>query len=140
MALPTYEIEKIIQSIKTTNTTGYDEISNHIIKLSAPYIISPLTHICNAALEMGVFPDRLKFAIVRPIHKKGNKHDVSNYIPISLLTSFSKVFKKLIYNRIYRHLEMNNILSKQQFGFIAKYSTEQAAFSFINSRVLTDIP
>ncbi len=137
MALPTYEIEKIIQSIKTTNTTGYNEISNHIIKLSAPYIISPLTHICNAALEMGVFSNRLKFAIVRPIHNNGNKHDVSNYRPISLLTSFSKVFEKLICNRIYRHLEMSNILSKQQFGFRAKYSMEQAAFPLINSILAT---
>ena len=68
--MPQLEIEKIIQSIKTTNTAGYDEIYNRIIKLSSPYIISPLTHICNAALETGVLPDRLKFAILRPIHKK----------------------------------------------------------------------
>ena len=45
-----YEIEKNIQSIKTTNTAGYKEISNRIIKLSSPYTISPLTHICIAAL------------------------------------------------------------------------------------------
>ena len=137
-------LKKNIQSIKTTNTAGYNEISNHIIKLSSPYIISPVTHICNAVLEMGVFPDRMKFAIVRPIQKKGSKHDVSNYRPISLLTlsnyrpislltSFSKVFEKLIYNRIYRYLEMSNILSKQQFGFGAKYSMEQFASCLINS-------
>jgi hypothetical protein len=50
----TYEIEKIIKSIKTKNTCGYDEISSRIIKLTAPFIISPLTYICNAVLSTGV--------------------------------------------------------------------------------------
>jgi hypothetical protein len=53
----TYEILNIIKSLKPKNTYGYDEISNRIIKLSSPYIISPLTYICNAALGSGVFPD-----------------------------------------------------------------------------------
>jgi hypothetical protein len=66
----TYEIEKIIKSLKTKNSSGYDEISNRIIKLSTPFIISPLTQICNAILNTGVFHDRLKFTIVRPLFKK----------------------------------------------------------------------
>jgi hypothetical protein len=66
----TYEIEKVIKSLKLKSTCGYDEISNCIIKLSSPYIISPLTYICNAALSTGVFPDRLKYAIVKPVYKK----------------------------------------------------------------------
>ena len=66
------------------------------------------------------------------MHKKGNKHDLSNYRPVSLLTSLSKVFRKLIYNRICRHLEVSNKLSKQ-FGLRAKYSMEQAALCLINS-------
>ena len=133
VCLSTYEIEKLIISLRTTNATGYDEISNCPLKLSSPFIISPLTHICNAALISGVFPDKLKYTFVKPRHKKGNNQDVSNYRPISLLTSFSKVFEKLIYTRIYRHLTINNILRKQQFGFRAQHSTEQVAFSLINS-------
>jgi len=66
----TYEVEKIIKSLRTKNTCGYDEISNRIIKLTAPFIISPLTYICNAVLSTGVFPDRLKYAVVKPILKK----------------------------------------------------------------------
>jgi len=65
-----YEIEKIIKSLRTKNTCGYDEISNRIIKLTAPFIIAPLTYICNAVLGTGVFPDRLKYAIVKPIFEK----------------------------------------------------------------------
>jgi hypothetical protein len=66
----THEMEKIIKSLKTKDTSGSNEISSRILKLSAPFIISPLTYICNAILGTGVFPDRLKFAIVRPCFKK----------------------------------------------------------------------
>ena len=71
----TYEIGKIIKSLNSKNTSGYDEISNCIIKLSSPFIISPLTYTCNAALSSGVFPERLKYAIVKPIFKKGCKQE-----------------------------------------------------------------
>ena len=54
------KLKRLFKSLKTTNTPGYDEISNHLLKLSSPCIISPLTHICNAALNSGVFQDRPK--------------------------------------------------------------------------------
>ena len=63
----TYEIEKIIKSLNTTKSGGYDEISTRIIKLSVPYITSPLTYICNAILNSSVFLDRLKYAIIKPV-------------------------------------------------------------------------
>jgi len=52
----------------------------------------------------GAFPDRLKYAIVKPIFKKGNKQEILNYKPISLLTSFSKIIEKLIYARLHAHM------------------------------------
>ena len=67
----TYEVENIIKSLKTENSCGYDEISNRIIQSSAPFIISLLTFICNTILRTGSFPDRLKYAIVKPVLKKG---------------------------------------------------------------------
>jgi hypothetical protein len=70
---------RIIKSLRTKNTCGYYEISNQIIKLSAPFVISPLTYICNAVLSTGVFPDRLKYALVKLIFKKGNKQEISNF-------------------------------------------------------------
>ena len=127
-----YKIGKIIKSPKSKNTSGYHKISNRNIKLISPFIVSPLTHICNAALSSAVFPDRLKYAIAKPIFKEGSKQDISNYRPISLLTSFSKVLEKFIYNRLYTHFETNSILVQEQFGFRMQHSTEQAAFSLIN--------
>jgi len=87
----------------------------------------------NAVLSTGVFPDRLKYAIVKPIFKKGNKQEISNYRPISLLTSFSKITEKLIYARLHSHMDMNNILVQEQYGFNIHSSTEQAAFTLMNS-------
>jgi hypothetical protein len=72
-----YEIGKIIKSLKAKNSSGYDEISNRIIKPSIPYIISPFTYISNAILNTCIFPGRLKFAVVKPPFKKGRTHNYS---------------------------------------------------------------
>jgi hypothetical protein len=84
----THEMGNIIKSLKTKDSSGYDEITNTTIKSSSPFIISPLTHICNSKLWSGVFPDRLKYAMVKPCFKKGNMQEISNYRLILLPTSF----------------------------------------------------
>ena len=129
----TYEIEKIIKSLKTKDSSGYEEITTRILKLSAPYISSPFTYICNKILSDGIYPDRLKYAVVKPIYKKGDEQDISNYRPISLLTSFSKVVEELIHARLQSHIITNDILCRDQYGFRSKYSTEQATFTLINN-------
>ena len=68
----TNEITKILKSIKTKNSFGYDEILTKILKLSAPFITSSLTYICNKSLSSGVFPERLKCTIIKPIYKETN--------------------------------------------------------------------
>jgi len=79
--------------LKCKNSYGYDEISR-ILKVSTPYILSPVTYIFNKILSTGIFPDRLKYSEVKPFHKKGDKTELSNYSHISLLTSFSKIIEK----------------------------------------------
>ena len=58
----TNEIEKIIKELKSKQSYGYDEITTEILKMSSPFIVSPLTYICNRMLSTGIFPDRLKFS------------------------------------------------------------------------------
>ena len=82
------EIDKIIKSLKHSNSCGYDEITTTIIQVCSPYITSPLNYICNRALLTGTFPDRLKFATARPLFMKGDKRNKLNYRPISLLPVF----------------------------------------------------
>jgi len=66
----TEEIEQIKKSLKTKHSYGYDEISTKILKISCPFINSPINYICNKMLYWGVFPDRLKYATIKPLHKK----------------------------------------------------------------------
>jgi Notch-like protein len=88
------EIDKIIKSIRSKNAYGCDEISTKLLKISSPFISSPFNYICNKTLSTGVFHDQLKFSEIKPLYKKCNKNNASNNQPISLLTSFSKVFEK----------------------------------------------
>jgi hypothetical protein len=111
------KLKKSIRSLKTKNTSGYDEISNRIIKSSSAHTISKLTHICNAILNTGIFPERLKFALVKPVFKKGKSDDISIYRPISLLTAFSKIIEKLVYRRLITHTEANNLPVQEQYDF-----------------------
>jgi len=92
----TKEIENIIMSFKSSNSCGYDEVPTKLLKLCSHFISSPLNYICNRTLFTGVFPDRLKYAIIRPLFKKGNKNYMSNYRPISISTLFSKLFEKVM--------------------------------------------
>ena len=126
------ETEKIISSLKSKNSHGYENISVNILKSSSPYISLPLCHVCNKMLSTGIFPDRLKYAVVEPIFKNGDKIDVSNYRPISLLPAFSKVLERVLCVRMYQHLANNSVLADEQFGFRPKSSTMVAAFNLIN--------
>ena len=73
------EIKAIIRSLKSKSSAGYDGISSRILKHGIHFISKPLTYICNRSLETGIFPDRCKFVTVRPIYKKGDKKDITNY-------------------------------------------------------------
>jgi hypothetical protein len=129
----TREITEIVKPLKSKNSHGYDEIPDKILKLSLSYIISPLIYICNKSLLRGIFPTRRKFSQIIPILKKGNKSEISNYRPISLLTSFSKIFEKVIFNRLHNHVNDTNILAQEQFGFRNNSSTETASYYLINN-------
>ena len=62
--------------------------------------------------------------------------DITNFRPISLLTSFSKILEKVIYTRLYQHINQNNILATEQYGFRNNSSTEKAFYRLINELLL----
>jgi hypothetical protein len=109
-------IEWIIKSLKTKNLYGYDEISTKILKLSSPFISSPINYICNKMLFWGVFPDRLKYETIKQLRKNDDSCDITKYSyrSVSLLTSFSKIFETLMQRRILKHFTKYNILSTEQ--------------------------
>ena len=80
----------------------------------------------------GIVPDSLKIAKVIPIHKKGKMNELCNYRPVSVLPALSKVYERLLYNRILEFVGKHEILSNHQFGFRKKYSTSHAINSLVN--------
>lgn len=126
------EVFNIIHKLKNNFSAGIDNIPNIIIKKCASSIVEPLTHIFNTSFNEGNVPDLLKIAKIVPLHKKGNKNLVENYRPISLLTGFSKILEKLMFNRILSFIDSNNILSNSQHGFRKNRSTDTATFDFHN--------
>lgn len=73
----------------------------------------------------------LKKAAIIPVFKKGDPHNVENYRSISLLSIFSKIIEKIVYNRIFNFLNQNNILIDCQHGFRPGHSTESGTIDFI---------
>ena len=69
------------------------------------------------------FPDLLKFARVTPIIKEGNKAEMSNYRPISVLSVITRLFEKLIANQLYQHINDNGYFSSEQTGILRLQST-----------------
>jgi len=63
---------------------------------------------------------------------KGNKNGMSNYWPISILTSFSNIFENVLQTGLLKHLTDDNILSKEQYGFRTKLKTDNATYQLTN--------
>lgn len=114
------------------DTPGYDDISPKVLRHTSSLVSIPLTHIINLSLKTGKFPDQLKIARVIPIYKSGDRREINNYRPISILPAFNKIFEKIISLRLINYLECNNLLTEYQHGFRAHRSTESAILQFIN--------
>jgi Reverse transcriptase (RNA-dependent DNA polymerase) len=123
------EISHLISKLKDTSACGIDDIQVVTIKKIKLFILEPLVHIFNLCLKHGVFPDSLKIAVIKPIHKAKEKHLIGNYRPISLLTHFSKLLEKCIKSRVIAFLDKHNIISDSQFGFRPNLSTQDAIYS-----------
>ena len=121
------EIKKIISKMQPKNSTGIEEIPISVVKSSSDYILFGLCHIFNLSLSQGQFIIDFKKAKVIPVHKKGQKTNVNNYRPISLLPVLSKILEKIVYNRLCSFLLQSNFFYDLQFGFLKNHSTSHAA-------------
>ena len=75
---------------------------------------------------------QLKTGCITPVFKKGDKSNIANYRPVCSLSPLSKIIEKIIYNRMVKFIEVNNIFSKTQYGFRKKMSTESALMDFVD--------
>ena len=98
------EVEAIIKTLKIKKATLSGDIDIRFIKLACPIMFPIISDLFNLNVKTGVFPDDMKVAEVIPIFKQNSKMNCSNYKPISLLSSFSKIFEKIVYKRVYSYL------------------------------------
>ena len=85
------------------------------------YILSPavsetLSNIFNESFALGIFPDHIKLAVITPMFKGGSKLDVSNYRPVSVLPTISKVLEKLMLTRLTKYLDKSKIIYEPDFS------------------------
>ena len=127
------EIMVLINSLKLNKAISHDDIDPYFLKIAAPILAFPLSVFPNHCLTFGTFPNRLKLAKVVPVFKKGLTDQLSNYRPISLLPSLSKLFERIIHSRLLSFFEYNNTIVTTQYGFRHNHSTIHPILDLITS-------
>ena len=119
----------IIADFGVNKSSGPNSIPTNLLKEFSPQFIPPIKTLVNKSLTEGTFPSIFKLALICPIYKKSDKTKCVNYRPISLLSNLSKIFERIMYNRLEGYLESNNLIYDFQFGFRKKFSTDHALLS-----------
>ena len=104
------ELQKLIKNLPSKTSSGHDNISNVLLKSIGDYLVMPLTKIFNDSIQLGIFPEIMKLAGIVPLYKSKEKYLETNYRPISLLTTMSKLLEKIVYVRVYEFLNSSGQL------------------------------
>ena len=116
-------IKKYIDSLKINTSTGYDDISAKILKDSSETLAPLICQILNLSFEMKQFPDCMKRATITALHKKKDTNIISNYRPLSILPSLSKILERSATTQLAEFLEKNDILSRNQHAYRRRHGT-----------------
>ena len=120
------EVDKLIGQLPNKHSSGYDDINNIMLKELRLLITEPLTELFNRSLREGIFPEAMKQADTVPLYKSKERNLRTNYRPVSLLVTLSKLLEKTVHNRVYQFLENTNQMYASQYGFRKKHSCETA--------------
>ena len=124
------EVGKAVMSLRKNG--DLNDLSRRFLKLSCTFIAPLLTKLFNLCVQNGKYPSSFKLSKVIPIFKnKGSIGDLNNYRPISIICNLSKVFEKLLNNRLFSFFHCQNLLSTNQFGFRKNSNTELAILSLM---------
>lgn len=126
------KVEEIIDNMKSKTSFGHDTMSNRMVKYVKEEISIPLTHLINLSIRHSYVPQTWKTAKMVPIFKSGDPSLPTNYRPVSLLSTLSKVLERVICNQVYGYLENNKLLFPMQFGFRKAHSCEGLLLQLID--------
>ena len=125
-------ISKLVDNIKIDVATGCDNIGSRLIKDAKIIIVPILTKIINLGYKTSTFPDCMKKATIKALHKKDDPDDISNYRPISILPTLSKIFERAATDQLVRYLEYNNLLTTCQHAYRRFHSTQTCLVEVVN--------
>ena len=129
------KIRKLLMNINPSRAHGPDGVHGRVLKNCAVGLAYPLSLLFSMSYNTGKLPDKWKQAHVVPIFKSGDKHDVSNYRPISLTSLIMKTFERVIKDEILQRVE--HLLDPRQHGFLAKKSCSTNMIGICDSLALT---
>ena len=107
----------------TNKASRGDLISHRVLKQTCYTIVNSLYILFNRSLSKCHFLLLCKSSVVIPLFKKGEADVPSNYRPISLLSTIGKIIERIIHKHLYNVLVSNNLIFKQQSGFLPGHST-----------------
>ena len=128
------ENHRSIADLKIGKASDIDELSAEVLRISALAIVPYLQKLIYQTFSWGEFSDCLKISKVIPLFKSRSKTDIDNYRSISLLPVLSEVLEKIMYNRLIKLLDKNDILYENQYAFRSKRSTVDALIEIIENR------
>lgn len=118
-------VNKLVRSLKS-QAMGSDGINIKMLSLVFPQLSEYFTFIINFCLLKGVFPNAWKDAHVIPVPKNSSSLDMSNFRPISILPTFSKVLEKIVAEQLNTYFANNRLMPTNQSGFRSRHSTTTA--------------
>ena len=118
------EVKNIFLSIKPNKATDCDFIPPRVLKQSADILCYPLSTLINNVLDTASIPQQWKLGEITPVFKKDYRLNKSNYRPLTILPSLSKVFGRLVHTRISPHFE--NIYHKYVFAYRKHHGCDTA--------------
>ena len=124
--VPVKLVEKHLKNLKSSKSTGIDELDSFSVKLAANYIAAPVHHIITLSIMQRRFPTSWKLTKIIPLHKKLSRLDPKNYRPVALLSPLSKILEKIIYTHIYNYFSNNKIFHSSLHGYRQHRSTQTA--------------
>ena len=131
--ITTEQVAAALKGSKNMKAPGFDGIFNLVLKNLSMSALAHIAKILNKCLDLHYFPTCWKMAKVVPILKPGkDPTSPKSYRPISLLSALSKLFERLILDRVQEHVLNNNILLPEQFGFRKGHSTAHQLYRVTN--------
>ena len=117
-------VDKLPSKLKTSKSVGPDSITNLVLKSCAKEFSMGLSTTFQFSIDTGSLLADRRDANISPVFKKGDRHLVENYRPLSLTSISCKLLDHILCSQILRHYDHYNVLTKLNHGFRSGFSTE----------------